>query len=228
MLMPVCLIYSDIFVVSDMLIFWKKTNLTQSIYIQELALNIRQRTLRYKLSALVLLAIWGSQSHAAQTPDRLLNIIKQNWYCVSLAEKFRLQALCVIREQITFAWYTIGISGNINRLAYQPSTGLEPSHLSLSPDGSMVALVFADEGHPVIVIHDVAAMLAAKKDKLFGRGVYPGGLSQVCWQKKQLVLESDQDLSQSWHLSEEVTTQGGYFLLDPVSHQIKRISRNPC
>lgn len=163
-----------------------------------------------------------------EIPASILNLLKQNWYCVSLSDRQDISGICVIRGEVTFAWHTLDRNGNVSLLKYQPSIGLEPAHLTLSPNKKMIALVYADEGHPVIVVHDIDSVLAGKEDKLFRAGVYPGGLSQKCWRGKNIIVESDQDLTGDWHSTEPEVSGGGLFNINPISHKITRVDNNIC
>lgn len=165
---------------------------------------------------------------ASKLPDTLLNTLEENWYCVTVNDHLDMSGLCVIRGQVTFTWYELDHYGLLTPLKYQPSIGISPAKILLSPDEKMVALLYADEGHPVIVVHNINKMLGGIKDSLFGQGVYPGGLDLECWQGNNIILQSDQDLTQDWHNADAEVTGGGVFQLNPVSYKITRVGNNTC
>ena len=135
----------------------------------------------------------------------------------------------MIGDRKVFEWYKITIHDRVQRLQYQPSAGhISSSQISLSPNSKQLALVYGEEGHPVIVVHDIRKMLDGKRDKLFGGGVYSGWLEFKCWKGTDIILESDQDLTRNWHDASPEVTGGGYFKINPVTYKIIRISHTKC
>jgi hypothetical protein len=76
---------------------------------------------------------------------------------------------------------------------------------SISPGGTYLAVVVAEEGHPFLLFRSIDAILheTAESVPLPTIAVYPGGLSIQGWKSDdQLIVSSDQDLVHYQHGAE--------------------------
>ncbi|MDH5426091.1 MAG: hypothetical protein OEY29_13975 [Gammaproteobacteria bacterium] len=184
----------------------------------------------YRLLFAILVSVFllPAQAFDNTLPAKLQSALNDNWYCVSLTRHDDLSAVCAIRGPLYFEWYQIDHFGRPVKLRNQPSAGITPYQILLSENEKTLAMIYADEGHPVLVVHSIDRLLSGNSDMDFVKGLYPGSLHLLCWHDNQIILESDQDLSKPWHGSNHEPDGGGVFKLNPVSHQISRSTISAC
>ncbi len=90
------------------------------------------------------------------------------------------------------SWYLFR-PGHPNRLLGKDlSAMLQLSQIEASPDGRYLAVVSVGEGHPILEVMDIPALVDNHKTKnLIEMNPYPGYLAIHRWRGKNLVVESD-------------------------------------
>lgn len=122
------------------------------------------------------------------------------------------------------AWQLMDKKGNRLQRSDRPWIGDAFYQMIPSPSGKLIAVIGAEEGHPVLHIVDAEKLLEPDAEPMiFASGIYPGGIALRHWQQEQLILESDQDLLQGWHRT-DYPDFFGCFRLEPRTARLEAVS----
>lgn len=96
-------------------------------------------------------------------------------------------------------WYMLGENRTLESIDSFPKASVLPiDHISISPDDHWIAVMAVGEGHPIIEVYDLQAVLhdddvSAEKKSVQSLLIdpYPGYVQMMTWQGDQLIVSSD-------------------------------------
>ena len=166
-----------------------------------------------RLKFIILLLIFLNTAPAFARPSA-------GFLCVTLATA----DICVINTRDNGAeWFKVNQNDIYHDKLEPPQSMSYVSGLQVSPSGKLLAVMSVGEGHPILDIINVEALLSDQPaDSLFSLNPYPGWVNMENWQGEQLIITSDRLLSEH---SQDLY-QGEEFLLDTNSFKISPLSSN--
>ncbi len=176
---------------------------------------------------LVLAALLPLHAVAEPSPT-LMEAISRNWLCAKLPNS-NGELLCTARDRDTHHWFHLAPYGEFHLLQNTPDYGGTIVTLLPSPDGALLAVAAGEEGHPLFTVYALPPLLQEKTSpELFSRGVYPGSAGLECWHEGRLIVGSDQDLEQGWHLGDYPENHYRFYAVDIKTGKTAHLSGSPC
>ncbi len=144
-----------------------------------------------------------------------------NFLCVTLQTVDADICAINIRED-SANWFKINHDEMYHDKLEPPQSMSYVSDVKVSPSEQFLAILSVGEGHPILDIISVKALLNNQEEPLFSLNPYPGWISAENWQGEKLIITSDRLLSEN----NQDLYQGEKFLLDAKSFKISPLSPN--
>lgn len=109
-------------------------------------------------------------------------------------------------------WYLLdGPSGSVS-LGEQLAGFYQVHALSVSPDQRYLAVLSAAEGHPLVEVFDLPALLQQQSQTpLYQLNPYPGAIELIGWQQQSLLVASNVPLDQLQQEAPDASMQFDHF-----------------